>query len=323
MDEKPITVSVLKDLLKEQTENYNKNMQDLGNSLKKEIKKSEEQVKEHMEQQLLEVKNEVNALKETVEEDHQVIEDLKRENEREKRLRNIIIFKIPEDGLTGMQLKNMVKELIWENCKVDIGNHIDKIYRIGRPDPLKVRPILLSLTSFDKKMEIFWAKKQHQSSLQLADDYAPDVLEARRKLVPVLQTLRDLDYKELHLRQDKLYVGGVLCDEEGWKKLILDGNAKKSGNPGAVVTPNKRKAEVSPNQGNNKKRPNTLTSSKCNNQNDISNDTRPQSSRTFMRGNQKTTTTPIAKFLAQRAVAEIASSPKNDESTGDLNSTLK
>lgn len=329
MSDTPLTVDILKQLLKDQTEEGRNDMNKMESSLKDEIKKSEEQVKEHVEKQLFEVKNDVNLLKQSVEVNCQEISDLRNQNDRERRMRNLVIFKIAEDEINGMQLKAKVKSLILDGCKVDIGNHIDRIYRIGKPGPEKVRPILLSLTSFDKKMEILWGKKHHESTLQLADDYSPEVLEARRKLVPVLKRLRELEYKDVHLKQDKLFVGGKLCEEEQWNQLLYEENSEKEpetmGSPESGGNGTKRKANDSLTEGNDKKRVNApalpaqLPAPASLTENNVA--SKPETSRTYLTSNQKVPTTPITKFFTQRVVAE--NRVPSTEMDNELNRTFK
>lgn len=326
MSDVPLTVSVLKQLLKEQTEEAKKHIHGLETTLKDEIKKSEEQVKQHLEEKLLEVKKDVDELKTDVTVNKQEIKEIRTQNDRESRRRNIVLFKIPEGESSGMHLKQMVKKLILDNCKVDINNHIDRVYRIGRPGPGKVRPILLALTSFDKKIEIFWGKKQHEANLEMADDFSPEVLTARRNLVPALKSLRELGYKDVHLKHDKIFVSGKECDEQMWNELI---NKKK-----ALTAPQitdqctyeasgngtKRKGSVSP-KGNDTKRPSPLSFSETTPQQSELCPTKPETSRSYLTFNQKPPPSPISKFLSQKAIADATASSNKADS--DLNQTIK
>lgn len=216
----PLTADFLKSLFASQRNDIKKDLKDSEDLLKEEIQKSEKKVIQHMEDKLVEVKTDIDDIKIKLQEKDLEIQTLKDESDREKRSRNIVIFKIPENESGVLELKGLVIELILESCKVDIKQHIDRIYRIGRKDVAKIRPIRLSLISFDKKMEIMSGKKQNQSNLEISEDFSPAILESRRKLVPVLKKLRDLNYKNVQLRQDKLFIDGKLCDEEVWKELI-------------------------------------------------------------------------------------------------------
>lgn len=312
-NESPLTVGILKELLKEQTKESTKNLRDIENNLKLEIAKSEKHVKEHVEKQLLEVKGDVHCLKESVKKNTEEIRYMKIENDRRKRLRNLVLFKIPEDEINGLELKQKVKTILLDSCKVDITNNIDRIYRIGKAGQDKIRPILIALTSLDKKKEIMWGKAQHKSSIELSEDFSPEVLEERRKLVPVMKTLRSLNYENVHINQDKLVVAGVVCDEAAWKDLI---KSRKSVGAEDVtvasVNGNKRKNSVSP-KGNNSKKLNLP-------QNEL-HPSRPDISRDYLQYNKRPPCSPISKFLSQKAVAEIKTAPENSSDT--LNQTFK
>lgn len=317
MDEAPLTVGILKKLLSEQNMESSKNMKNIENNLKEEIKKSETHVKEYLEIQLGEVKTDVNNIKESLKKNSQDIHNIKKENDRGKRLRNILLFKIPENESNSMDLKLKIKSLILDSCKVDISNSIDRIYRIGKQKQNKIRPILIALTSFDKKMEIMWGKKQHKANLELADDYSPEVLQKRRELVPVMRKLRDLNYTNTHIKEDKLFVDGSECDEAEWNRLINARNISTNmatGQNESVVIGNgaKRKNSVSP-KGNTTKKPNLP-------QIDLDH-TKPETSRNYLQYNKRPPSSPISKFLSQRAVAEASISSK--KSSEILNETLK
>lgn len=89
----PLTVGTLKELLEAQTNDIKK----IETTLKSEIKKSENEVKTYIEERLLDLTNTVNLLKSNVAENSTDIKDIKKQNDREKRQRNVIIFKVPEE----------------------------------------------------------------------------------------------------------------------------------------------------------------------------------------------------------------------------------
>lgn len=193
---------------------------DVLKSVKEDIEKAKKEVMEHVDVKLDEVKNDVDDLKLKVQVNDDEISNIKLAGDRERRSRNIVLFKIPEEENGARDLKFRVIKILSDNVKIDITNYFDKAYRIGKKDPTKIRPIIISLTSHDKKMEIFWNKKQLDSTLEISDDFSPETLEKRRKLVPILKTLKELGYNNVQLRQDKLYVDGNVCEEASWRKMI-------------------------------------------------------------------------------------------------------
>lgn len=238
----------------------------------------------------------------------------------ERRRRNIVIFKVPEHESNGIHLKSKVKALILDKCKVDIGNHIDKIYRIGKPEPTKIRPILLGLTSLDKKMEIFWGKKHHNADLEIADDFAPEVLSARKSLVPVLKKLRELGYQNVHLKQDKLFVDGTAVEESHWKEMIKESSAKTDLIKDLTQETNtKRKADkISPN-ANATKRSSTAKPTPIKLSQKELYPQKPETIKDYLIA-PRPPPSPLTNFLAKRAVAD-ADAYKKGES--NLNQTIK
>lgn len=208
-DSTPLTVGILKALLDLQSSQLNTN-----------IKKIEDNLKKHSDGQISEIREDVNGLRNQLKDKDEEIRLLKRENERQKRQRNIILHKVPESETNARELKSIIIRTILSECKVDISNYIDTIFRLGKKTENRVRPVLVSLTSIDQKMNIMWNKKQHNSNLEISEDYPKDVSEERKRISPMLVTLRELNYKNVHLRYDKLFVDGVECSEDMYSQLV-------------------------------------------------------------------------------------------------------
>lgn len=211
MSDTPLTVGVLQALLTKQTEQLNEN-----------LKKTEENLKNHTEAQIKEIRTDVDTIKEQIKEKDDQIKDIRRENEKQKRQRNLILHKIPESEKNGRDLKEIIINTLRSECKVDITNCIDSIFRIGKKSSGKTRPVLISLISFDQKMNILWSKKHHSSKLEITEDFPKDVSEERKRLSPMLMTLRELGYMNVHLKYDKLCVDGIECSEEKFNQLVQE-----------------------------------------------------------------------------------------------------
>lgn len=210
-DSKPLTLGIMKELLAAQMDAF---------TLK--IENSEKKIIENSDKKVDVIIGDVNDLKKKLEEKEEEINQLKRDHERHKRRKNLILHNIPDNVESSIALRDMVIKIIRDECKVDIGNYVDCIFRIGKPDNKKTRPILISLTSFDKKMEVMWSRKQHNSTIELSEDFCKEVCEERRRLSPILMNLRELNYKNVHLKYDKIFVDGVECNEEMLLQLIND-----------------------------------------------------------------------------------------------------
>lgn len=206
-----LNVEVMKELLAAQM-----------TALTQQIKDSEQRVIQHAEQKLVQVKEDVEDLKKQIKAKDIEINELRRSQDKEKRLRNILIYDIPENETDGRDLRIKIMKLILEECKVNISGGIDFVYRIGKKNSTKTRPILLSLTSLDLKMEIMWSKKNNNSKLGVSDDFCKEVSDERKRLLPLVKTLRSLNLKNVHLRYDKIFINGVQHDEATCKKMIED-----------------------------------------------------------------------------------------------------
>lgn len=241
-DSQPITASFLVKVLGLQTDQLEK-------KLESKLKATEENLIKHSDEQIKVVREDVEALKEQMKQKDDEIRELRRENEKQKRHRNLILHKIPETESNGRALKDLITKTILTECKVDITPHIDFIFRIGKQYEGKIRPVLLSLTSFDQKMNIMWSRKHYDSKLEISDDFPRDIAEERKRLTPMLQTLRELNYQNVHLKYDKLYVGGSECDEARYLSLIagkqsLESNGNLSSNESESTNSDKNPFET-------------------------------------------------------------------------------
>lgn len=210
-EDQPLTLGMMKTLLSLQSDSF-----------KTELNNTEARLKKHSDEKFNNIQNDVNCLKNQLKEKDDEIRQLRLDNERQKRHKNIILHNIPESGENNRALKVLVISIILNECQVDIQNHIDAILRIGKKLEGKHRPILVALTSFDKKMEVMWNKKLNNSKIQVFDDFCKEDSEERKRLVPIMMSLRNLNYKNVHLKLNKLFVNGSECNEEVWTQLIAD-----------------------------------------------------------------------------------------------------
>lgn len=201
-------------------------------SLRGEMKDFKEDIKQTVSESLKTTNERIEKVEEEfkikLKEKDDEIKELRLENERQKRRRNLILYNFLEKEQNGRVLKELVVKLISEECKVDIGNYVDFIFRIGKQIDGKTRPILIAFTSFDKKMDVMWNRKRNNSKIELADDFCKEDSDERRKLAPIVMELRNLNYKNVHLKYDKLYVDGVECKEEKWLQLISEKQATET-----------------------------------------------------------------------------------------------
>ncbi|KAJ3646487.1 hypothetical protein Zmor_024073 [Zophobas morio] len=153
------------------------------------------------------IKKENEELKITIAEQGERLENL----EKETRKRNIVIKGLEDTAVesTG-DLQMKIEELI-ARIGVSLNGSLDtnETFRLGKFREGKIRPILVKLQSFDKKIEIYKkAKKLKDSNIWIDDDVTKTVQDIRRRLVPHLKVARQ-NGKKAFLKYDQLIIEGA------------------------------------------------------------------------------------------------------------------
>lgn len=102
--------------------------------------------------------------------------------EKEKRKHNLVFFGIEENEKSEAELVDLIKETV-----IETGMHLDcqeisNVFRIGKKNDNKNRPILVSLTSTWKKHLILKNKALLPPGIYIKEDYPKEVLEKRKQL---------------------------------------------------------------------------------------------------------------------------------------------
>lgn len=126
--------------------------------------------------------------------------------ERDKRSNNIIVHGLAEKEHTTLDLIEHIGKSFLDEIGITLENYeINKIYRIGKiNNNEKPRPILLSLVSGWKKIEIMKNKKKLKN-IYITEDYSKETLEIRRSLQPKLMEERKKG-NLAYIKYDKLVV---------------------------------------------------------------------------------------------------------------------
>lgn len=129
------------------------------------------------------------------------------ELEKQIRYRNIIFFGVEEGEKSYEELENKMLSIITTNMKVICNkSEIELAKRIGKRLENKVRPIVVTLTTYGKKVSILRNKSYLKSlNIYLKEDYPHQVLEKRKELQSQLKQARS-EGKTAYLRQDRLVV---------------------------------------------------------------------------------------------------------------------
>lgn len=103
--------------------------------------------------------------------------------DKDKRKNNLVFFGIEEGkATTEMELVNYIKDII-----IEMGVHfevfeINNIYRIGKKELDKNRPVVVSLTTTWKKHMILRNRSNLQEGVNIKEDYPKEIIEKRKQL---------------------------------------------------------------------------------------------------------------------------------------------
>lgn len=126
------------------------------------------------------------------------LEDANRKN-------NILIHGIKETEKNYTELFDITTGIL-ESIDVKVQNYeINNMYRLGKLGTGKIRPILLSLTSYNKKIEILKNKKKMSKNTHITEDFSRETLEKRRELQSQLKEEREKG-NEAYIKNNKIII---------------------------------------------------------------------------------------------------------------------
>lgn len=195
--------------------------------IKQEIQANMEEIKEMFESISGKLQTMDGKLSEVIEE----LKDIKLENEvmkkqiknqetkiasleREVRRRNLVFKGVPEKEKEGIEetMENTVKICQSLGVNVNPAIDIDEVRRLGRPEAGKQRPILLKVTTTNRKREILKkAKGLKGSDIWIDEDYPKEIQEERKLLIPKLKEARSKGHKA-QLKYNKLIIDNKVYD---------------------------------------------------------------------------------------------------------------
>lgn len=275
-------------------------------SVSKEITEFKDDIKITVENSAAAFNAKIEGLEQQVKHKDDEICFLKRHLELNKRKNNLVLFNVQENYETSEDLDSLVIQIFmkitsFSFCEQDF----NEIFRIGKNNG-SCRPILVSFLSYRKMKEVF-SKKQlfRKENIVVTQDMPKEIIDERKRLQPMITAL-NISGKKASLRLDE-----VLLDGKKLSKKEVEDEMEK------FVANKKRKADCmnSP-KGNETKRQSTSAMLTLQNQpastlkqsqNNLKKDVRSQPSVTFNKGNERTVSNPISKYLSKKAVAEVSS----------------
>lgn len=132
--------------------------------------------------------------------------------ERDLRKKNIIIHGLAElDEQSYFKTEKQVINLLKNKLKIEVEeSEIDLVRRIGRKSEGKVRPILVTFTTYRRKVIVLKNKKLlKDQNIFITEDYPKSVLEIRKNLQVELTEIRKsgkfafINYDKIVIREDR------------------------------------------------------------------------------------------------------------------------
>lgn len=159
------------------------------------------------------LKNEVQRLSEKV----KFLEEKNRKN-------NLLLHGIKETENNHQELFNLIKETL-KNLNIDIDIYeINNYYRLGKKQgENKVRPILISFTSFQKKLIILKNKKEMPKQTYVTEDFSKETLEIRKTLQEKLKQEKQ-NGKDAFIRNNKIVIKGTPDTEKRKREASISPN---------------------------------------------------------------------------------------------------
>lgn len=126
--------------------------------------------------------------------------------ERTQRQRNVVLFGVMEEERGYGDLTHKILKILNENMGVQCTLlEIQALRRIGRKGA-KTRPVILTLTTLGRKIEILKKWKNLQNTdYTIAEDYPPKILEKRKALYEQAKVEKDKGNKVL-IKYDRLVI---------------------------------------------------------------------------------------------------------------------
>lgn len=129
-------------------------------------------------------------------------------HEKERRKRNVILFGLDQERDENFKsLEEKVLQIIQDKMNITIHSmEVDSIKRFGKPTNTNKRPIMITLTTWKRKMEIITnGRKLKGTGLVVKEDFPPQVQEEKKKLYTEMKTLRNQG-KRVYIKHNKLVV---------------------------------------------------------------------------------------------------------------------
>lgn len=165
---------------------------------------------------------------------------------------NLILFNFEENEITPEDLLTNIIKFFKDVMKV-IMNHsdIDVVYRLGKEQPRKIRPVFVSLTTLKMRDYVFRCRRNlKDSKVSISEDCPKEIIEVRKQLLPALLGAKKSN-KKAYFRYGTLLVNGTVCTDEEieqYSKAYAE-SIKKRPRPSDPQSPSNISQEVKKSKG--------------------------------------------------------------------------
>lgn len=168
----------------------------------KALKENVEKINNTLEEKFTKIEQENVLLKEKIISQETQLEQM----DRLSRRKNLIFFGVEENENNYHDLEKIIIQITNNIMQVSLSQtDIDSVRRIGRK-AANTRPILVSLTTMGRKIEILRNKKNlENSNYYIKEDYSKKILEKRKELVK-LAKIEEEKGNSVQIRYDKLII---------------------------------------------------------------------------------------------------------------------
>lgn len=153
--------------------------------------------------------------------------------ENHSRRSNLILYGLPEsENETSDTLEHVVNKEVIRDILEHEPIKMERIHRIGRPAPNKVRPVIFKLKDANDKISILQqGSKLKDSDISIGADFSRRVRDVRRKLWASSKPNRDKKEK-VSLVFDKLFINSYVYtwDTEKDERILLRKNDERKPN---------------------------------------------------------------------------------------------
>lgn len=187
--------------------------------VKNEMQNFKKEISELVSESLRETNDRIASLEDNLLKKDTEIALLKKEFELHKRKNNLVLFNLRESEESEHDLKWNIIELIQRLADSNFNElDIDDVYRIGKKNVQKTRPVILSLVSYSKHKFIISKSKLFKAEhIGISKDFPKEISDERKRLQPLLQRLKN-EGKKVFLRVDELIVEGEKWNSETIEK---------------------------------------------------------------------------------------------------------